>query len=65
MLAAEFRVLADEPFRLNGSGMILINPPWQLDIELAAALPWLWQHLAVNGQGGWRVDWLTGETPAD
>lgn len=65
MLAAEFRVLPDEPFRLNGSGMILINPPWQLDTELEVTLPWLWQHLAHQGQGGWRVDWLTGETPAD
>ena len=65
MLSAEFRVLADEPFRLTGSGMILINPPWQFDTELGAALPWLWNQLAVNGQGGWRVDWLTGEKPLD
>ena len=50
MLAAELAVLPDEPFRLNGSGMILINPPWQLEEQLNQALPWLWEVLAVSGR---------------
>ncbi len=29
----------DSPLRLNGSGMLVINPPYQLDKELAPALP--------------------------
>lgn len=60
-LVAEFTVLPDEPFRLNGSGMIVINPPWRLDEELNRVLPWLWEKLAIKGQGGWRVKWLTGQ----
>jgi 23S rRNA (adenine2030-N6)-methyltransferase len=60
-LVAEFNVLPDEAFRLNGSGMIVINPPWQLEQQLRASLPWLWEKLAVNGQGSWRVKWLAGE----
>jgi 23S rRNA (adenine2030-N6)-methyltransferase len=61
VLLAEFTVLPDEPFRLNGSGMIVINPPWRLDEQLNGVLPWLWEKLAVDGQGGWRVEWLAGE----
>jgi 23S rRNA (adenine2030-N6)-methyltransferase len=60
-LVAEFTVLPEEPFRLNGSGMIVINPPWRLDEQLQGVLPWLWEKLAVEGQGGWRVEWLAGE----
>lgn len=61
VLVAELSVLAEQPFRLNGSGMLIINPPWHLEEELQAVLPWLWQTLAVDGQGGYRVEWLAGE----
>jgi 23S rRNA (adenine2030-N6)-methyltransferase len=61
VLVAEFAVLPEEPFRLNGSGMIIINPPWRLDEQLNSVLPWLWEKLAVDGQGGWRAEWLAGE----
>ncbi len=64
-LRVELCVLADEPLRLNGSGMILVNPPWQLDTALQDTLPWLWETLSVDGQGGWRVDWLNGEGRGD
>jgi len=33
---------------LAGSGMFVINPPWQLDDELQSALPWLAERLAVD-----------------
>ena len=36
---------------LNGSGMMIVNPPWQLDKELNELLPWLWKRLSVEGQG--------------
>jgi len=51
----------DETLRLNGSGMVVINPPWQLDEQLKSLLPWLWEKLAVKGQGGYRVEWLVRE----
>jgi 23S rRNA (adenine2030-N6)-methyltransferase len=60
-LVAEFTVLPDQAFRLNGSGMIVINPPWRLDEQLKGVLPWLWEKLAEERQGGWRVAWLAGE----
>ena len=51
----------DNPQGLNGSGMLIINPPWRVDSELAEILPWLWQTLASNRQGRYRVDWLVPE----
>jgi 23S rRNA (adenine2030-N6)-methyltransferase len=62
ILRAELTVapLAD-PTRLNGSGLILVNPPWTLENELAILLPALAAVLARAGQGGFRLDWLAGE----
>lgn len=51
----------DSPLRLNGSGMLLLNPPWQLDEALAAALPRVAAALGEQGHGGWRLDWLRRE----
>jgi len=57
------RPLSD-PRRLNGSGLILVNPPWTLPGELERLLPALAEILANAGHGGFRLDWLAGETPA-
>jgi 23S rRNA (adenine2030-N6)-methyltransferase len=51
----------DTPGALNGSGLLIINPPWQLDEELTLALPELHAILALPGRGRWRVDWLLPE----
>ncbi|MEG0886375.1 MAG: 23S rRNA (adenine(2030)-N(6))-methyltransferase RlmJ, partial [Janthinobacterium sp.] len=50
ILVAEFMVRADDsPLRLNGSGMLLLNPPWQFEQVLAPALPVLKQYLGETG----------------
>lgn len=52
-LVAEICVWPDDArLHLNGSGMLIVNPPWQLDARLAEALPWLWQRLARIGDAG-------------
>jgi 23S rRNA (adenine2030-N6)-methyltransferase len=51
----------DSPVGLNGAGLLFVNPPWQLDVQLREALPWLHRALAVGRAGGWRVDWRVGE----
>lgn len=51
----------DSPLGLNGSGMIIANPPWQLDIEIAPAMDELSRVLAPEGEGGSRVEWLVEE----
>jgi 23S rRNA (adenine2030-N6)-methyltransferase len=53
----------DDPFRLNGSGMVVINPPWQLDEALGEMLPWLAETVAP-GCGHHRLDWLISEPPS-
>jgi 23S rRNA (adenine2030-N6)-methyltransferase len=40
---------------LVGSGVFVVNPPWQLDEELDAALPWLARRLAVDGGASHRA----------
>lgn len=40
---------------LAGSGMFVINPPWQLDEEMDAALPWLTEHLAADAGASYRT----------
>jgi 23S rRNA (adenine2030-N6)-methyltransferase len=61
ILRAELTVgsLAD-PSRLNGSGLMVVNPPWRLSDELAALLPALAGLLGRNA-GRFRLDWLAGE----
>ncbi|GGD06131.1 23S rRNA (adenine(2030)-N(6))-methyltransferase RlmJ [Halopseudomonas salina] len=51
---------ADTSLGLNGSGLILVNPPWPLWEELEEVLPWLASQLAQSGSGAWRLDWLAG-----
>ncbi|MDD3517834.1 MAG: 23S rRNA (adenine(2030)-N(6))-methyltransferase RlmJ [Chromatiales bacterium] len=49
------------PLGLNGSGMLIVNPPWKLDEALNAVLPWLWKRLSPEGTGDWRLEWLVRE----
>ena len=57
-LACELLVRgADSPLRMNGSGMLLLNPPWQLDQALAPALRHLRDRLGGPGAGH-ALRWL-------
>ena len=61
-LVAELHVRhADSPVGLNGSGLLVVNPPWQFDERLRPALHWLHAQLAEPGQGGAAVGWRVGE----
>jgi 23S rRNA (adenine2030-N6)-methyltransferase len=53
-----------DPSRLNGAGMVVINPAWTLENELSALLPALSGILARDGKGGFRLDWLAGGEPS-
>ncbi|MBM5810813.1 MAG: 23S rRNA (adenine(2030)-N(6))-methyltransferase RlmJ [Gammaproteobacteria bacterium] len=61
LLVAELCVHADDSRAgLNGSGAVIVNPPWQLDADLHAAWPALHAILAPNGTGRSQVAWLVG-----
>jgi 23S rRNA (adenine2030-N6)-methyltransferase len=47
--------------RLTGCGLIVVNPPWRLEPELAILLPRLADALGREGEGSFRLDWLAGE----
>jgi 23S rRNA (adenine2030-N6)-methyltransferase len=40
---------------LTGGGVFVINPPWQLDVELRESLPWLTERLAVDHGASSRI----------
>jgi 23S rRNA (adenine2030-N6)-methyltransferase len=64
-LRAELTVRrADGGDKLNGSGLILINPPFGLEAELRILLPPLAARMAdasARFRGGARVEWLVEE----
>jgi 23S rRNA (adenine2030-N6)-methyltransferase len=42
----------DTRIRLNGSGIVVVNPPWQLEEQMREWLPELLQRLDAAGTGG-------------
>lgn len=62
ILAAELLLRpAEDPFRLNGCGLILVNPPWPLEDKLRRLLPALATLLGAEPAGGTSVEWLVPE----
>ncbi|MCB1554958.1 MAG: 23S rRNA (adenine(2030)-N(6))-methyltransferase RlmJ [Xanthomonadales bacterium] len=61
MLRIELLVRPDDsPLRLNGSGMLVLNPPWQWAESIAEGMPEL-VHALDQGQGTWRLEWMKRE----
>ncbi|MBN9028263.1 MAG: 23S rRNA (adenine(2030)-N(6))-methyltransferase RlmJ [Rhizobiales bacterium 63-7] len=62
MLCAELTVRSDrETAGLNGSGLVIVNPPYVLKDELHALLPVLKEKLAQDRYASQRAFWLRGE----
>ena len=51
----------NSPLGLNGSGLVIANPPWQFDAEIRPALEEVHALLDLKGAGGVRVEWLVPE----
>ncbi len=65
VLRAELLVHPDDsPLRLNGSGMAVLNAPWQLDQALREPLRAMAQRLSQQTPAEWRLDWLREEGAA-
>lgn len=58
IFAIELTTYPDLPNHLNGSGMVVINPPWQFDTTIKEILPWLWKALTINNQGQFSASLL-------
>ena len=48
----------DSPLRLNGSGMVILNAPYQLDEALREPLRAIARLLGKEQPVQWRLDWL-------
>lgn len=60
LLCAELELYPENgPPGLRGSGMLLMNPPWQLDETLSRLLPELGRRLSVGAHTRTRLEWLT------
>ncbi len=46
---------------LAGAGVVVVNPPYQLDEALLAVVPWLCETLAQGPGAGWRLDGALGD----
>ena len=46
---------------LTACGLVIVNPPWKLDEDLATLLPPLVERLALGPGAGAGVDWLVPE----
>lgn len=62
ILVSEFCTWPDDvATRLNGSGMIMINPPWQIDTILQEALHELLRYLKQDNKAHTKTWWLKKE----
>lgn len=62
VLRAELLVHPDDsPLRLNGSGMVILNAPWNLDDALRDSLRSLASLLSQDQPAEWKLDWLLDE----
>ncbi|MCC8381821.1 MULTISPECIES: 23S rRNA (adenine(2030)-N(6))-methyltransferase RlmJ [Xenorhabdus] len=62
ILQIELGVRPDSDQRgMTASGMIVINPPWKLEQQMKAVLPWLQQVLIPEGTGHNSVEWIVPE----
>lgn len=62
ILQIELAVRPDSDQRgMTASGMIVINPPWQLENQMKSVLPYLTEVLVPEGTGSWSVEWITPE----
>lgn len=50
----------DDPTRLNGCGLVVVNPPWMLDEALGRLMPWLAATLGEDGAHS-RLHWVVPE----
>jgi 23S rRNA (adenine2030-N6)-methyltransferase len=53
--------LHGDPARMNGSGLIIVNPPWKLEQEARVILPALARSMRGQGRPRSTIEWLVGE----
>ncbi|MGE3919403.1 MAG: 23S rRNA (adenine(2030)-N(6))-methyltransferase RlmJ [Gammaproteobacteria bacterium] len=58
-LQVEFSIFSHAiTMKLSGCGMIILNPPWQIELAIQNFLPWLWERLSPNNEGSYLINKL-------
>ncbi len=58
-LFAELHIAGDgSQLRMKGCGLLVLNPPWQIDGEIRAVLPELVRRLGLSAEAHAECDWL-------
>ncbi len=61
-LFAELNIAGDSSqLRMKGSGLLVLNPPWQIEQEFRSVLPALLERLRVDAGAGATCAWLVPE----
>ena len=61
-LVAELQIAGDTAeVRMKGCGLLVVNPPWQIETEIRAVLPVLLERLKLDAGAAVRVRWLVPE----
>jgi 23S rRNA (adenine2030-N6)-methyltransferase len=59
---AELAIAGDSSqLRMKGCGLLVLNPPWQIEVEIRGVLPALVQLLKVDSGAGAHSGWLVPE----
>jgi len=61
-LVAELQIAGDSSaVRMKGCGLIILNPPWQIETGIRAVLPMLADRLKLDQEAATFVNWLVPE----
>ena len=61
-LVAELQIAGDaSEVRMKGCGLLILNPPWQIETEIRAVMPVLLERLRLDPGAAVRVRWLVPE----
>lgn len=61
-LCAEIQIASDaSQVRMKGCGLLIMNPPWQIEAEFRRVLPTMATLLRQDSGGEWRVSWVVPE----
>lgn len=62
IMQIELGIKPDSDHRgMTASGMIVINPPWQLESQMQTLLPWMTEAMTPEGTGHFSVNWVVPE----
>jgi len=55
-IALSVKAPSPEGVGLHGSGLFIVNPPWQFSAQMRSIMPWLTRALAQDEGAGFRLD---------